>query len=401
MHVFIITQYFPPEIGASASRWGDYSDILINKNHKVTILCEAPHYPNDSYFSGYKNSWIKVEKKSPNLTIIRSKAYASDRKTTLKKLTHYFVFMFSAIINSRKVKNYDLLIVSSPPLFTGVIGLFGKFFFKVDYWLDIRDLWPDSALELKQIQKGLLYKFGKKLESQIYNLAKGFIFPVPGFRNYLKNFSDRISEKPMIELLNGVSEDFIKRSQSIHISSDRKFTVLYSGNMGLAQDLKTIVQAADLLKEYDIHFRFIGNGVCKLEVESLAKPLGNKIHFHNSMMRKELIKWIKKSSVCLVPLKNMKLFDRALPSKMFEYMACERPIIAGVRGEAVQMLNTSESGLAIQPENATKLSEAILTYYNDRERCKIDGQKGLTYITKNLSKEVLISNMLDNITDKY
>tara|TARA_Y100000590_G_scaffold391057_1_gene467359 strand:+ start:736 stop:1935 length:1200 start_codon:yes stop_codon:yes gene_type:complete len=397
MHVFIITQYFPPEIGASASRWGDYTEILLKQNHKVTILCESPHYPNSSYFSGYKNSWCSIEKKSESLKIIRSKAYASDRKTLIKKISHYFVFMFSAIINIRKIKNYDILIISSPPLFTGVVGLFIKLFTGNNFWLDIRDLWPDSALELGQIKKGYLYKLGKKLEKSIYNSAKGFIFPVPGFKSYFKNYSNSISKKPMIELLNGVSEDFIKNSQSINVSSDQEFTVLYSGNMGLAQDLKTIIKAAELLQEYDIYFRFIGEGVCKSELETLAKPFCKKINIHKSINRYELIKFIKKSSVCLVPLKNKKLFNSALPSKMFEYMACAKPIIVGVRGEAKKIVDISKAGISIEPENPTMLSKAILTYYKNKDKCNVDGLNGMTYITKNLSKEILISNMIDQV----
>ena len=397
MHVFIITQYFPPEIGASASRWGDYAEILIKQNHKVTILCESPHYPNSSYFSGFKNQWCQIEKRSNNLTIVRSKAYASDRKTFIKKIIHYLIFMLSAIINSQKIKNYDLLIISSPPLFTGVIGLFLKFFYKNNFWLDIRDLWPDSALELNQLKKGFLYKIGKKLEKLIYNSAEGFIFPVPGFKSYLSNFSNQISKKPMIELLNGVSEDFIKKSQKINITSNQKFTVLYSGNMGLAQDLKTIVKAAGLLSEYDIYFQFIGEGVCRSEVEMLAKPFRKKIDFYNSLNRKELINFIKRSSVCLVPLKNKKLFDLALPSKMFEYMACSKPIIAGVRGEAKKIVNNSNAGITVEPEDPAMLSKAILTYYNDDEKCKIDGYNGMNYVTKKLSKEVLISNVINQV----
>ncbi|MBJ13369.1 MAG: hypothetical protein CMG62_09910 [Candidatus Marinimicrobia bacterium] len=396
MHVFIITQYFPPEIGASATRWGDYTEILIKQNHRVTILCESPHYPNSSYFSGYKNLWCSIEKKSKNLTIIRSKAFASDRKTFYKKLMHYFVFMISSTINSRKVKNYDLLIISSPPLFTGVIGLFIKKFYRSDFWLDIRDLWPESALELGQIKKGILYKLGKKLESKIYQSAKGFIFPVPGFKFYLKDFSNKISKKPMIELMNGVSEDFIKKSQKINISNDQKFTVLYSGNMGLAQDLNTIIKAAEYLKDYNIDFRLIGEGVCKSEIEMLAKPYKEKIHFHRSLVREDLIKWIKKSSVCLVPLKNKKLFNSALPSKMFEYMACAKPIIVGVNGEAKKIVNSSGAGIAIEPEDPIMLSKAILTYFNNKEKCKTDGQNGMTYITKKLSKEMLISNLINH-----
>ena len=135
MHVFIITQYFPPEIGASSSRWGDYVDILLKQNHQVTVLCEAPHYPHENYYPGYKNKWSLIEKKSSSFTIIRSKAFSSDRKSFLKKLSHYLVFTFSAIVNSKKIKNFDLLIISSPPLFTGIIGVVDpvvtqKFFFK-------------------------------------------------------------------------------------------------------------------------------------------------------------------------------------------------------------------------------------------------------------------------------
>mgnify|MGYP001199283396 FL=1 len=194
MHVFIITQYFPPEIGAAASRWGDYVNILINQGYKITVLSEAPHYPNKNYYSKYKNHWIKVEKKSPNLTILRSKAFASSRKGFVKKIIHYSVFMISGIINSRLVKNYDLLIISSPPLFTGIIGLYIRYFRKKEYFLDIRDLWPDSALELDQIKRGFIYKLGKKLELKIYNSAKGFIIPVPGFKSYFKNLSHEISK---------------------------------------------------------------------------------------------------------------------------------------------------------------------------------------------------------------
>ena len=136
MHVFIIAQYFPPETGALASRWGDFSKILVDQKHKVTVLCESPHYPNKKYYPGFKNSFLSIDKINPNLTILRTKAFASDRKSTFKKLCHYLVFMISAIINAGKVKNYDLLIISSPPLFTGLIGIFIKKLYKKTFgWM--------------------------------------------------------------------------------------------------------------------------------------------------------------------------------------------------------------------------------------------------------------------------
>ena len=397
MNVLIITQYFPPEIGASASRWGDFSEILIKNEYKVTVLCEAPHYPNKTFFPGYKNSWCHIEKKSENLTIVRSKTFASDRKSFMKKITHYFVFMISAAINYRKIKKQDLIIISSPPLFTGAIGLFLKRVYGVEFWLDVRDLWPDSAFELGQIKKGFLYKMGKILEEKIYNSAKGFIFPVPSFRNYLKDFSQKNSIKPMFELMNGVSQDFIHKHESLISLDQKKFTVLYSGNMGLAQDLKSIVKAAAILKDYEIYFRLIGEGVCREEIENLAKFHSEKIIFHEPLKRDDLIRYIKNSSICLVTLKDKKIFENAIPSKMFEYMACAKPVIVSIRGEAKKIVKDSLSGTVIDPEDSLALSKAILSYFNDQGRCKIEGANGMTYVTKKMSKEVLISDLMKKI----
>ena len=118
--------------------------------------------------------------------------------------------------------------------------------------VDVRDLWPDSAFELDQMKKGVIFNFGKFLERKIYKNAKGFIFPVPSFRKYFSKFPSEISSKPMIELMNGVSRKFIDKTKINIKDYDEKFTVLYSGNMGLAQDLKTIIEAAVLLSDHDI-----------------------------------------------------------------------------------------------------------------------------------------------------
>ncbi len=397
MNVLIITQYYPPETGALASRWGDFSQIMSKEKHEVTVLCESPHYPNDSYYVGFKNSFLNIKTEGKSLNVFRTKAFASNRKTTLKKMIHYLVFMTSAILNIKKIKNYDHLIISSPPLFTGIIGVYVKKMLGKDYWLDVRDLWPDSALELNQISKGIFYNLGKFLEKKIYKNAKGFIFPVPSFRQYLSEFPSEISEKPMFDLMNGVSEKFIKEASKVDTIQNARFTVLYSGNLGLAQDFKTIISSAAILEDYDIYFKFIGDGVCKSELYDLAKPLGEKISFQKSIPRMELIKCIKKSSVCLVPLKDKKIFRSALPSKMFEYMACSKPVIVGVYGDARKIIETSKSGTSVEPENPEMLSKAILSYYNNQKKITEHGKNGLSYVTRNLKKEVLISNLINEI----
>jgi len=398
MHVFLITQYFPPEIGAAATRWGDYTDILVKQGYRVTVLCEMPNYPLGEYFPGYKRQWVKREYISPNLTIIRSFTWATDRKSIIKKLGNYLVFMLSGLINAFKIKNYDMLIISSPPLFVGVIGAIISKIRLTHFFLDVRDLWPESVKSLGEVKLRVMINLGRKLESFIYKTTTGFILTVPGFKQYFKEHHPIQLKKPTVELINGVSREFIDLAQQNDRIPDKKFTVLYSGNMGLAQGLETVIETAKILQKYPIDFCFVGNGV---KLESL-KEKSNKMDLNNvsflpPQKKEGLIQIIKKASVCLVPLKNEPLFRHAIPSKLFEYMACGRPVVVSIEGDVEKIIKRANSGLIAIPEDPDSIAKQILYYYNDRNKIDEHGQNGVFYVTENTLKETLLSDALYNI----
>tara|TARA_Y100000310_G_scaffold258062_1_gene266329 strand:+ start:1168 stop:2403 length:1236 start_codon:yes stop_codon:yes gene_type:complete len=398
MHVFLITQYFPPEIGAAAIRWGDYVKILTQKGHRVTVLCEMPNYPLGTYFPGYKRQGVKRENVSPKLTIIRSFAWANDRSSAIKKLGHYIIFMFSAFINALKIKNYDVLIISSPPLFAGVIGAIISKLKSIHFFLDIRDLWPESVMALGEVKSKWVFNMGKKLESFIYKSTNGYILTVPGFKHHFNKYYSEQLNKPMINLINGVSNTFFDLAQKYDRIPEKRFTVLYSGNMGLAQGLESVIKAADILQKYPIDFCFVGSGVKRKELIIKAEKLGLKnVVFLPVQKKEELIKLIKKASVCLVPLKNDPLFRNAIPSKMFEYMACGRPVIASISGEVEKILNSAKSGSIAMAEDANSIAVSILYYYNNRGKIIEQGRNGVLYVTENVRKETLLSDALYNI----
>ena len=393
MHFFLITQYFPPEIGAAASRWGDYVNLLIEKGHNVTVLCQMPNYPHGIIFEGYKNQWVKKEKISSNLTIIRCGVWANNRRSTIKILGNYFSFVVVGFINSLKINNYDLIIISSPPLFVGLIGIFIKKIKNCTILLDLRDIWPESVLALGGLKSSWLLKMGRWLEKRLYRIVDGYIFPVPGFISYFKESFPEELKKPMFNLMNGVDKQFLENS--IYIKEDDFFTVLYSGNMGIAQGLEVLIDCAEKLIDYPIKFRFIGNGVKKQELIELAKIKNLKnVSFHNSMNRTEIIQQIKRSSVCIVPLIDKKLFRVAIPSKIFEIMACSKPIILGVKGEAEKIIKKSDSGIIVDPENLNQYKKAILSYYNNKDLANKHGRHGVTYVTNYMQKESLLSEFL-------
>ncbi len=396
MQVLLITQYFPPELGASSSRWGDYVSIMTKKGIKVSVICEMPNYPSGKYFPGFKNKLVDIEKKN-NLTIIRTLAFATNRQTKIKKLIHYLIFMFSGMLQSARLKNFDIVIVSSPPLFVGLIGVFYKAISSKGYWLDIRDLWPDSVVALGQMKKGALYKLAKKVERLIYKSAEGFIFAVPDFNKYINKKYNYLN-KPSQNLINGVSLDFIKKSKSMKVSPDKEFTILYSGNFGLAQNLETIIYSAEKLQNFPINFKFIGDGVQYSFLKNLVKSKKLKnVYFIKSIKRIELIKHIKMASVCVAPLKKDELFKNAIPSKIFEYLACERPVICN-HGSAGNIINKIKSGKVIKSENVNELVSAIKIYYKNRSLIFHHGQAGSAYVKENLIKENLIEKVLKKVS---
>ncbi len=395
MHVLLITQYFPPEIGAAATRWGDYVQILIKKGHRVTVLCEMPNYPLGTYFPGYKRQWVKQEKVSPNLTIIRSFAWANNRDSAIKKLGHYLVFMFSGLLTAFRLKNYHVLIVSSPPLFVGVIGAIISKIKSIYFFLDIRDLWPESVMALGEVRSKWVFNMGKKLESFIYKSTNGYILTVPGFKKHFTNHYPEQLNKPMINLINGVSNTFFDLAKKYDRIPGKRFAVLYSGNMGLAQGLESVIKAADILQKYPIDFKFVGSGVKQKALKTKADKLGLKnVVFLPVQKKEELIKLIKKASVCLVPLKNNPLFKNAIPSKMFEYMACGRPVIVSISGEVTEIIKKAKSGLISSPEDANSIADSILYYYNNRGKIIEQGRNGVMYVKENVRKEVLISHVM-------
>jgi len=395
MRVLLIAQYFPPEIGAAASRWGDYVDILVQRGHKVTVLCGMPNYPQGKRFDGYNNLWVKREKKSSNLRIIRSAVWANNRKSTFKMLGNYLSFAFSGVMNAIKIRNVDLIILSSPPLFVGIIGMILSSIRKYKMLLDVRDIWPESVVVLGGMKSKWLIKLGRLLESKVYRSASGYIFPVPGFQKYFESHHPLQMKKPMFNLMNGIHEDFLVKTKETHLASQKDFTVLYSGNMGMAQGLEVVLEAASQLKDYPIQFKLIGDGVCKTSLIQMAKSMGlSNMTFLDSISREALISEMHNASVCLVPLKNNPLFRNAIPSKIFEIMACKKPVILGVEGEAAGIIQQYNCGTVVSPENPLELKNIILKYYESKDLIIFHGNNGVRAVTEHLRKDVLLSTFL-------
>jgi len=392
MRILIVSQYFPPETGAAASRIGDFSKELIQLGHQVTIITEKPNYPIGKVYPEYKEKWTTVETPEENLKIYRTWVWISSRNNFFQRIGFYLSFFFASIIKSFKISSPDVVICTSPPLFVGAAGWIISKIHSTPFVLDIRDLWPESAIKLGELKNRILIRLSFWLERYLYRKSAFITVAVPGFCEVIH----RSENHPVcIELPNGVSEEFLSQSCTQQSSGSEHFTVLYSGNMGLAQGLETLIEAADILQDKkDIQFRLVGDGVEKAKLMSLASSLNN-IDFEASCPRKQLVRRILAADLCVVPLRDDPLFMRALPSKMFEYMALGRPMVVTIDGEARKLIETNDTGVYVPPGDARELANTILQLKNDQVKLQYLGQNGTELVRKQYMKKDIIKN-LDN-----
>ncbi len=399
-----ITQYFPPEVGAAASRIFDLIQGLKNRNHEIIVLSEYPHYPSNFVDRKYRDSFF-IKENYQSISVIRSYVYVSERKNFFQRTFLYISFMFSGIIGSKHIPNAEFVIATSPPPTVGIAGWLISRIKHGKFVLDIRDLWPESVLALGAIKKGIVYSILKKIEIYLYRKADIITIAIPGFRYHIMDLG--IPGNKIIDLPNGANTNFFFRKDSDirkKFGWDGKFLVLFSGNHGLAQGLDTILKVAVGLRNFnDIYFIMIGDGVEKKRIIKLKKKMGaSNVIMLDKQPREAMPSFISSADVCLVPLINHPLFLNALPSKMFEYMACERPIIVSISGEAQQLIKHSKAGIFVPPEDVNEMEKAILTLYRNRDIGIAMGKRGRKYVDKYFNRKKLadrFDHMLQSIID--
>lgn len=398
MKILFLTQYCPPEVGAPQNRIFEFAKQLKKFGHDITILTAMPNYPKGEIFPEYKNKKIILEELD-GIKIVRSYIYATKSKSFIKRMRNYLSFTFSSVFSGSKyIEKQDIVIVESPPLFLGWSGYVIAKRKKAKFIFNVSDLWPESAIKLGVLHNKLFIKLSTWLEEFCYKKAVAVTGQTQGI---VDNIINRGFEKSKVHLItNGVdTELFNKKNRDEEfrkeLELDNKLAICYAGNHGIAQGLEVIINTAEILKDYkDIKFLFIGDGPEKNGlIESAKNKRLDNIIFLPVQPKKNMPRIIASMDAAIIPLKKLDLFKGALPSKMFETLASEVPIILAVEGEAERLINNAKAGIVIEPENSEQMAEAILKLYNNRSLINEYGKNGRKYAIENYSRE--------NITKKF
>jgi glycosyltransferase involved in cell wall biosynthesis len=360
MKLLIITQYYPPEMGAPQARLSDLARRLHQRGHEVQVLTALPNYPTGSIFPGYAKLFAREKKEG--ITILRSWIIPSNRANLLHRLISYLSFAFSSLVTGAlKADKADIIITESPPIFLAATGWLLSILKGARWILNISDLWPDSARDIGMLKdSGLAYRVLKALTLFFYKRA----WLVTGqSAEIVSEIGKQCPAANTYVLSNGVDvQNFHPKLKSSDLR--RKYLLpgevgfIYAGLHGLFQGLDQVVMAAVKVQEEPVRFVFFGDGPEKAALIEKSRILGlRNLDFYPPIPHQQVPALLASMDVAIIPLKGR--IRGAVPSKIYEAMAVEIPILLVAKGEASDIVERTESGLTVSPGDLDGLARAI------------------------------------------
>jgi glycosyltransferase involved in cell wall biosynthesis len=365
MRVLCFSQYFPPEVGATQTRAAEMSRYLAAAGHEITVVTEVPNHPSGIIPPEYRGKlWERT--REDGVDVVRLWVATSPEKNFRSRMAFYLSYMAAAgAVGSLMPGRFDVVLATSPPLFVGAAGLAAATLRNVPFVFEVRDLWPESAVALGELNHSRAIQAAERLEAALYRRAARVIAVTGGIRERLAERG--LPEHKLALIANGANtahflfspqrRDEVRRKLGL----ERHFVAMYAGIHGIAQGLETLLDAAELLRSDDkFALVFVGEGPRKSALVSRASAMDlRNVHFLPEVSSAGIPGYLSAADCSIVPLRDEPLFRGALPSKMFEAWACERPVVLSVAGEATTVLEQARGGIACPPEDPKAMAAAI------------------------------------------
>lgn len=402
MKILLLTHYYPPEIGAPQSRLSDMAKVWKRLGHDVVVLTCFPNHPTGIIPDVYKRGRF-MEENLDGISVKRCWVYATPNEGFVKKLFGHLSFMMSSVIQGRRfARDVDVIVGSSPTFFSIISVYVLSRFYKKPFCFEVRDLWPAIFKDLGVLKNGLTLRLLEYLEMGLYSAAD---LVVPVSDAFADDIVGRgIAKDKVMVIKNGVDMRFYTpRAKPEYLldalSLRGKFVVLYIGAHGISHALTKIVDvAAKLQWNSSIHFLCVGEGAEKQLVVKKAASLGlTNMTFLPGQEKAKVPDFYAVSDVCLVPLRDISLFDAFIPSKMFEIMAMSKPIVASVRGEAEAILKRSGAALISEPEDVKKIAKNLLILSKDFDLCNQMGKRGYDFVGTEFNRDDLAKKYVERL----
>lgn len=409
MRILYLSQYFPPEVGATQTRAYEMARCLVSAGHQVTMLTEVPNHPSGIIPPQYRGK-LSTRSELEGIDVIRVWVKASPTKTFRTRMMFYLSYMLDATLAGLILARgpYDILYATSPPLFVGGAALALSRIRRIPFVFEVRDLWPESAVALGELTNSRAIALAGKLEEICYNRARRVVVVTKGIQQQLeaRGFGPKLALIP-----NGANTDLFRPDPRAgaalreEMGLADQFVVLYAGIHGIAQGLQTVLQAAQRLQPFPgVHFLLVGEGPQKAELMELRNQLGvTNVTMLDERPRTSMPALMSAADLALVPLRKLQLFEGALPSKMFDAWACGCPVLLSIDGEARSVLEQAQAGIFVEPENAERMAEAILQLKANPSLRRLYSENGRSFVEANYSRRqqaLLLEELLQETVEE-
>jgi colanic acid biosynthesis glycosyl transferase WcaI len=374
MRVLLLTHYYPPEVGAAPARIAALARGLAGRGMEVTVHTGFPHYPSGVLARPYRNRLVQVEWQS-GVRVVRSLVYPTPNAGFARRLANHAVFAAGALATYAASGPVDVVVAETPPLFTAFAGVLYAKLKRAPLALNVSDLWPESAIELGVLGDGLAARAAHALARRCYRSARLITAPTQGIVESLGARSE--ARGKVVQVPPAVDLARFTALAPLALRSGAPLRVLYAGTLGLAQGLGTLVEAAALAGPTVVELLLTGDGpaAAPLRREVAARGLAH-VRLLGSVAPERVPSLYAEADAGVVPLRDLPIFNGALPTKLFEVLAAGRPAVVAAHGEAAELVRSSGAGLAVAPEDPLALAEAFRRLHADPLEAGAMGERG-------------------------
>ena len=403
MKVVVLTQHFLPETAPTGRRALDLAECLASRGHQVTVIAGRPNHP-ATVGRSFCRQAARVEDAPAGYRVLRVPVFRSGDARAWKRLLTYGTFMLSAAWKGVTQPRPDAILAISP-LPTGLAALAVHLWHRAPLTFDLQDIWPDSARAVGVIEEGFGIRAMRRLERLLYRSCAHVVGISQGFRQYLLDLGvppDRISVvangAETARFVRACPESEIARKHRVKARGRGRFRVGYVGNLGLAQGLDTLLDAAHRLRHARVSFLLIGEGVDKERLERRAREDGlAHVRFRRGVPRGRVPALLAACDALLVMLRADPLFRITIPSKVYEYMAAGKPVLCSVGGECADLVIEAGCGLALPPSDGAALAAGIENLRRRPEAARIMGEAGRQWVQSHCERSKLMAAYAERV----
>ncbi len=376
MRFLIVTQYFPPEVGAPQIRLLALAQELGHRGHEVEVVTALPNYPRGRIFDGYRGRFMMRDAVGA-IPVVRTWLYPATGRGMVRRTAGYLSFTVTALVGCLLARRPDYVVVESPPLFLGITAVLYGAIRRVPYIFNVSDLWPASAAQLGMVTNRAFLAGARWLERRLYRRARWLSGQTEGIRAGIR--AVRGAGTPVLFLPNGVDTHLFQPAppDRAWVGED-ELAFTFAGTHGYAQGLDVILGAAELTRsEPAIVYLLVGEGPDKRRLQESAAARGlDNVRFAPAQPVTAMPAILSASRASIVPLLGLEIFRGARPSKIMTALACETPVILSGEGEAAALITESGAGLVVPPEDPQALACAVRCLAGDPQAAAAMGRRG-------------------------